>query len=546
MAFYAGDEEDDDNLVAGGGEPAPASVQSGVIDGQGAATQASQAQATSAPDKSGNFVGIRQYLDANKPQASKLGDQVSGQIQGTIQGAQNEVSGIGEKFQGLANQGQISDIGNAGAQAQSITNKAASQTADQGLNDQEKNRFKEVANAQYKGPSSLIETDLYQPAASKVKEAQNYAALSKNEKGNQQLLRDLYKAPDYSFGENRLDSYLLNAGDNRAKLAESRKGADGLSGTLTAAEASAAQYAEQQKALADSIRQATQKNLVGTQTQRNTDVQKELDGISKDWRSEYDSYLNVLKNSNGGQNLQLSDEQAKKLGVEKGQRIFNILNPSSGNTPEQYLSLQEFDPNKVISKDQQAQLSALDELAGTFGGATQNKYTQKELAGTLDKATAFAADKFGLSAKEAQKAFDAASQIAKKTSSIDKSSPLYEEQVTSVAKQITDKLPWPLSDVVRWVTETVRNNVQVGNVATNTSVDGSVADYLSGQGPSVKNTGQKNLDAGIMLQPYEIFSGQADAKIGALQQQAAAEAKQNWTNQILDYLKNAGYNNRVG
>lgn len=553
MAFYQ-DEDEQQQAAQQQGTNVPTGPEAGsFVTGQGASPTPSQKSDTATPDNPGNFVGISQYLEANKPQSSKLGTQVANQVQGTIAQAQQGVNDLTGQFKQQADAGQIKDIQNAVEDAKNITNTAAQGQAG-ALSQDQTQRFGEVANAQYQGPNSAIETDLYAPVYSEVQKAGKYADLSKDESGSQQLLKDIYQGPNYSAGENRLDSYLLNSQENREKLQEARKEANqGLEAQFEAANQQTADYAAQQKALADSVRQAAQQNLTDVQTKRNQDIQAQLDAISSDWRSEYNKYLDLLKNSNNGQNLQLTPEEAAKLGVDKGQKIFNLLNPAAGNTPEQYLSMQEFDPNKVITKDQQAQLAALDELAGTYGGALQNKYTQADLAGTLTKASAFAADKFGLSAKQAQTAFDAASQIANMVADVSKGANLYEDQVSTVTRQVVDRItqamPWPLSDIVKeitkWVTDVIHTNVQVGHVDTNVKGNQTVADYLAGKGPTLEDSGTKSLDWGSIVSPGSIISNQADNKIDELTNASKGEVKNNLAAQIEQYLKNAGYYNTI-
>ena len=558
MAYY---QDEDENQLDPNATPVAQTTgpQSGVV-GQDAASAAPQGGPTSntqTPDRPGNFVGLQDYLNANKSQSSKLGDQVAGQVGSTIEGARQDVADLNPKFNQMADAGQISNIGGASQEAKNIASTAAGIPAGQGLGADQTQRFGEIANAQYKGPNSLIETELYQPTYNKVKDAQNYSTLSKDESGSQQLLKDIYKTPSYGAGENLFDSYLLNSQENRAKLAASRSDASNLDNDFAAANESAAAYAAQQKALAESTKQTAQQALTQTQTERNAQVQAELDAINKNWRSEYDKYLNLLKNSNDGANLNLSPEEAQVLGVAEGQKIYNLLNPAAGNTPEQYLSLQAFDPNKVISKDQQAQLAALDELAGTFGGAQQNKYTQADLAGTLNKAVAFSAEKFGLSAKQADELFKQGAAITNMISEASKADTITDEQSKSVTTYVKDLVErvggnwwnpfkW-FEEVTRAVTTILNIQVQLGNVTSKGKTTGTVADYLAGQtGGTYKDEGgMKNLDWGSVLNPTYIVDQRADNKIDELNAQIQRETQANWAAQIEDYLRKSGYYNQI-
>lgn len=569
MAYYNNEldeqQQQDPNAIPAGQTTSPGS---GVISGQGASSTAGAAATNAAPtnvdgspsgigDRSGNFVGLQDYLKANKPQSSKLGTQVAGQVQSTIQGAQEDVSQLNPRFNQIADQGQISNIGGAAQEAESIVQGAAGAPAGQGLGGKE--RFGEIANAQYQGPNALIDTELYAPTYQKVQQAQNYANLSKDESGSGQLLKDLYKTPTYSAGENLFDTYLLNTQENKQKLQSARQNAENLDQDFAAANEQAAAYAADQRAKAEQVRQQARQALEGTRDTRSKEIEQDLAGIAASWNDEQNAYANALFNSNEGKNLVLTDEMMQKLGVDSNQRIYNILKGKTiDDIKNQYVTMEAFDPNRVISKDQQAQLAALDELAGTFGGALTNKYTQAEIAGTLDKATAFAAKKFGLTAKEAEKAFNAAAEITKRTAQVSSERGLDQKQSLIVGREITEKivenLPWPLSDIVRWVTRTVYDtvsvNVRVGNASANTISQGTVADYLAGRGPSTGlGSYSAALDWGAFMDPTGALTGSYMAKlddiVGQLNRENSPKAQQAWTNQILQYLQQEGYNNVI-
>lgn len=557
MAFYQEDEELQQGQIDPNAPPTTGGEGGSIIAGQGASPTPSTPQEPRGPSSPSNFVGLSQYLEANKPQSQKLGSQVAGQIAGSITGAQEKIGNIGQQFQGAVGQGTISNLDSAGQEATNIAQQTATGTKEQVQNQGNKDRFGEVANAQYRGPNQLIETEFYEPAYTQIQDAQRYADLSKSESGNQQLLRDIYKTPSYSGGESRLDAYLLKGDENRKKLAESRQNAENLTGEFEAADAGAAQYAKDIAAKTEAARQQARQALEQTRAQRSSQIENELNAISADWRSEYDKYLNLLKNSNGGQNLKLTPEEAQRLGVTQGQKIFNLLNPAAGNTPEQYLSLQQFDANKVISQDQQAQLAALDELAGTYGGTQENKYTQADLAGSLNKAAAFSAEKFGLSATQAKTLFDQASKLANMVSEAHKSDKITEQQSKSVTTYVKDLVErvggnwwnpfkW-FEEVTRAVTTILNIEVVLGNVETSGKTSGTVADYLAGNktGTYTDEGGTKSLDFGAALQPSYLVDSRADDRIDQLDAQIKQETSQNWINQIENYLRQAGYYNQV-
>lgn len=73
-------------------------------------------------------------------------------------------------------------------------------------------RFKEVINAKYQGPSSLRQAGLYEIASGKVENAQNTIGQAKTAAGREEMLANLYaKRGDYTRGQNKLDASLLNS-----------------------------------------------------------------------------------------------------------------------------------------------------------------------------------------------------------------------------------------------------------------------------------------------------------------------------------------------
>lgn len=73
-------------------------------------------------------------------------------------------------------------------------------------------RFKEVINAKYQGPESLRQAGLYEAASGKVGTAQDTINQTKTAAGREQMLANMYaKRGDYTRGQNKLDSAVLNS-----------------------------------------------------------------------------------------------------------------------------------------------------------------------------------------------------------------------------------------------------------------------------------------------------------------------------------------------
>lgn len=397
MAYYNDSNLDDEELL--NNQNQQIGPQSTAISG---GTPGQAAAAPTRPDNPGNFVGIKQYLDANKTQSSKLGDQVSGNIQNTIQGSQGKIAGVGTDFDNMVTQGSLSNIGNAAAEAQEIASKTA-KNAKGYLTDSSTKRFGDIANALYQGPNNATQVAGYQGALGSITDAQRLADLSKTEAGSKELVKDVAnKSKQYTEGANRLDSYFLNAGDNRQKMATARQGAEGLNASLSQVEEAAKSKSAAAKSQTEAVKNAARQALENSRLARTAEIQKGLDSTSKNWNNEYNEYLNLLNGSNKGANLKLDPNQAEELGIGMGDRIYNVLQKD----PSRLLSQQAFDANKYIGVNEQAQLAALDKLANTYGGKLLNKYTNDAIAGTQTMDDAFDGSGFGKEVGRVGPAYD--------------------------------------------------------------------------------------------------------------------------------------------
>ncbi len=373
MAFYNQDEEDQQNPEQqGAAQNAPSG--SGLISGGSSGSSPNTPQAAGSPDKPGNFVGLKDYLNANKPQAAKLGDQVAGNVQGVVAGAQGELGGLGDKFKQEADKGQISNIGTGQQEAEGIIGKTSALGAGQKLSDEDKSRFGQIAGAQYQGPNQLSDTSFYQPAAQKVSDAQKTADLTKSEPGTQQLLSNIFNQPNYTTGEKRFDNYLLKSKDTQDKLAAARAPAAQFQSQLDTANQGATDYATQQKATADKLREQVSKAL-GTFDDPTT-PQNEAAGALGNYQNQVGGQL-ATKQSDLDQLTQrmksntLNDQDRQTLGVPD-------LN-SYGVGYDNYFNAGTPSLAGVTTPEQQAQYQALLDLGGTegnplYGGAAPGEF----------------------------------------------------------------------------------------------------------------------------------------------------------------------------
>lgn len=251
MAYYNEQEDEDqqDPNAQGAAQQGPTGSQ--IITGGSTGGNAAP-QAAGSPDKAGNFVGLKDYLGANRVQAQKLGDQVAGNINQSVDQAGQAISGLGGQFSEKIKGGQISNFDSALDEGKGLIDNAGKDGNP--VNDQQKQRYGEIASAQYKGPNSLTEaTDIYQPVVEKVGKANERANLTQTEEGKQTILREMSNSPTYTTGAQRFDSYLLNDPNFRSKADLARTNAAGLQGQLGEQDLASQQAATQAKSQAQSV-----------------------------------------------------------------------------------------------------------------------------------------------------------------------------------------------------------------------------------------------------------------------------------------------------
>ena len=381
MAFYNENEEEETSPEQGfqiGGQAGSLSAGAGVAGGNAP-------QGTSSPkgDNPGNFVGLKTYLDANKNQANQFGEKVAGGISNKINNAQSGINNFSNQFENEAKGGLIQGFDTAKDEAGAITNKAATGELNALPNDQEKNRFGQIVNAQYSGPKTAQDSQNFNPVRQSVMEAQNLADLSKDESGSQDLVKQFSnKEKDYSQGANRLDSYLMNTQENKQRLLDARQNAANLQPGLAQAETNASNFAGKLQSDTEALKSEARKLLEGTSLSKKGNVQTELNNIQKqieENNKKAAEYRALLADQSDKGSVSLTPEQYNELGLSGVNRLYGALN----NAPNQYIGAdQAFDPNAAISKEDQARLSALSQLSQTYGGDFTNPYASSQVAGT--------------------------------------------------------------------------------------------------------------------------------------------------------------------
>jgi hypothetical protein len=352
--------------------------------------------APASPTRSGSFANLNEYLDANKEQANQIGDQASSKITTAGDDARNAIAGSNAGFNSAVNSGTIANLGTASDEAKATADQAKSMNSTQTLGSDQLNRFGAITNATYRGPKQLADTEFYQPAYDNTQKVTGYAKEAGSEQGREQLVRDLYTTPTYSQGQNTFDNLLLGGSQTaQAKLQNARANVNDVQGVFDNSLASTSTFAKNVADQTAKVKADSRAYTDAAQTNQNAAVKASLDNVQGQWTNQYDALTKALDGSNGGKNLSLTDDQMKALGVTPDERIYNLL---QGNKASQFLSQNAFDANKEVSKDQQAQLSALDQLTAQYGGSQLNKYVDPSLAGTQTLADAVDGSRFGAAA----------------------------------------------------------------------------------------------------------------------------------------------------
>lgn len=373
------------------------------ISGQSAVVSTDAPSKVGGAKDSGSFTNLNQYLEANKENAGQMGTKIASDITGQGQATRTGIQDTSTEFNQLADRGTLKGLDQAPGEAQNIIKQARTGAKSGQVDQNQISRFGEIANAQYKGPKDLTGATKYAGTAQQYEKAQQAAKNASSDEGRFSLLKNAYARPTYSQGQQNLDNLLLT-GNQGAKenIQAAATGLNDLSGMWTGAQSNAAQLATQRQAATSAAREGSRASALESRTGRNTEVQSDLASQQAKWADEYNQYNDLLSAYKGG-DLNLTRAQADRLALGgSGQGIYNTL---KGVSPSQYLDLQAFDANKVVSQDQFAQLKALDQLTSQFGNPGMSQFTDESQAGTLDAKKAFDASRFGKAATDAETGF---------------------------------------------------------------------------------------------------------------------------------------------
>jgi hypothetical protein len=333
--------------------------------GIGSAPAPAQA-APAAPDKGSNFVGINQYLNANKSQAGKLGDQASGVITNSANDARSSVNDLNSAF----NQ----KVGTAATIDQGVLGKVGQAEK---LQEPEKQQIKSAYNAQYQGPNSLTDLgDQYNAAGQKLSTAKKNVESAGTEEGRQGLITQINAKPR-TQGVTNFDSVLLQAGGGREKLNQAATANKDVAGdVLSQNNLLAQQKASDIKAQTDATRTATQGAVTGANKSLGDSISQRL----KEMQTGLTSRNNQITQDLGNDAYSLDADTMADFGLSEGTRSFGL-------NPMDYWKqgdISQINNSNVANADEYARAQALADLSGGQSYLNQADIGQ---AGTADKYT---------------------------------------------------------------------------------------------------------------------------------------------------------------
>ena len=352
MAYYFGAEDEDNN----NNETFQASKQSSVIangpagGSAPAGAPANTASTNNARSNPGNFVGISQYLDANKPQSAKLAGQVGNVITGAADTARNE---FGTKVQDTSNQIKANTVGYDQSVVDQLNRDASK--ADVA-------RIEAMKNASYKGPNSLGNID-------SLAAAKQANANADSEEGRKQLVGSLYKDQPLKKGALTFDNLLLQA-DPEAKsaLAAAKSKADvgGLESNIASEKARLEAAAQAAKATTAKTAANTQSAITQAQSGFESGLQKRVDDARKSAISDSQNALNALR-SGGGLTGIASDKDLQLLGINRDQ-FDSLVRSGTANQGADAAQIRDaagaINAGNVASAEDYARYNVLKRLAG--------------------------------------------------------------------------------------------------------------------------------------------------------------------------------------
>jgi len=342
--------------TSGNGQSPTGGQGSGSSGGSTAVAGGSAAAPATNPNqqKGSGYTNIQKVLQAN--QGNQLGQAVGNGIQGVGQQASQNLQNQQQQFQQGTSQNQF----NTGANQQLVQNVlqnptqyVSGQPGSQSLSGPQASQFQQLMSGQYQGPQGLNNTQQLQSQAADVNQL-NQAIGSQG--GRTGLLQRFVGNPQYTQGQQGLDSLLLGQQNNQQALGQARTATAGLSPQIQNAITGAQAQGQQAASQAQQFGQGVQNQFGQTVTGLNNQFQNQATQAQNASNAQYQQAIKDFQSGN------ISQQEANLLGVTPGEQVTGNVLQGIGS----YLTqnpLQATAQND-INQQQYAQLAALQQLGG--------------------------------------------------------------------------------------------------------------------------------------------------------------------------------------
>lgn len=265
MAYLAQQNEEEESGEQQPGQPQTSGVISGSGDGgQGAPTGPKDSSGGGAP------VGIKTYMQRNRPASQRLADDVSGTVRQAGQTARDTLNQQSQAFQGAVAQGEVK-------QDADIRSKILNDPTSLVNNTDAFAKAKQLRDAAYTGPDQFEATDFYKPVSEAYNQANQARTRLDSVGGRQELIAGLNPNGRISKGRLTLDEALLSSDPNaRASLQQAGSSLSDLESLLGGASKAAADRVAAARQTTDATRADTRGALSQARQTFETDLDARL------------------------------------------------------------------------------------------------------------------------------------------------------------------------------------------------------------------------------------------------------------------------------
>lgn len=380
MAFVIDDKPSDNNtvtstpLTSGTSTPAPNQEQSQSQSQPTPTPSPAQGQQPTTPQRptqpkkqsgSGMFTNIQKYVEKNKPKAEQMGQSSLEAIRRASQEAKDAQNTALTKFQEQAGSSGLHETADKVSQLEAYTRDQAGfnqdntvqqpvqpeTTAEQEVpNESAQNQvvdstasyddkslpmineatFRDIINAKYRGPRSLVETgNIYSELAQQARESARAGENVQSQQGRKRFLKDVFTDGDkeYSSGLANLDEYILGKagskpGEYLKKLTQEGKAIGSEQDILREASRRATDVASGMERDVAATREQARGAFADIAKERQDEVDKRVDDVIANWDKLPAHFREIFSNPDGTVNL--SAIEANILGVRSGEGVYNL------------------------------------------------------------------------------------------------------------------------------------------------------------------------------------------------------------------------------